>query len=472
MFRKPFRALAGLAVVSLLAGALALPAGAATHSAASVQGVTSSEIDITAIVSDLDGLRAKFGNVFSAKLTTGNLLKRWQSLADAYGPINGRKVVVKGAVWDPTDNTTFDKACTQATQDQKAFLVVQGNGYRPSSIGCVTVDNKTPFFFGESVYPALQQASGDNLFSLGVPSDLSGLNTVLVAKEQNLIPTTAKIGILSANEPGVKAAGDAAEAEAKKVGYTVASKIEVNSLSADPTIINRETAASVATFKAAGVDTVISAVNFTQAKGYYTEVANTNAGFKTILVDAASSMCTIYGASQIPASMAGSNCVTTWDTRSVPAKNAVKKDNAFEAECRKQFDTTFAETSQPGAPAGDKTVNGVNYTEDFAPNECTIMSVLLPAIKKAGKSLTWAKVAANLKKTTKAPAAYMSDGTGGFGPKKNYFATSVHSAVLVGADGTTAKDASGLYGGCPIPVQCFVPLVGAGSSEWVPIKTK
>ena len=39
MIRKPFRALAGLAVVGLVAGALALPAGAATHRAASVQGV-------------------------------------------------------------------------------------------------------------------------------------------------------------------------------------------------------------------------------------------------------------------------------------------------------------------------------------------------------------------------------------------------------------------------------------------------
>ena len=45
-------------------------------------------------------------------------------------------------------------------------------------------------------------------------------------------------------------------------------------------------------------------------------------------------------------------------------------------------------------------------------NECQIMNLLLPAIEKAGKKLTWAKVATNLRKTTKAPAIYSSNGEG------------------------------------------------------------
>ena len=39
-------------------------------------------------------------------------------------------------------------------------------------------------------------------------------------------------------------------------------------------------------------------------------------------------------------------------------------------------------------------------------------------MKAAGKNLTWDKVADNLAKTTTTELAYLSDGKGGFGPKK------------------------------------------------------
>ena len=122
MIRTPIRALAVVALVALAVSTFAVPAGARTHAA--TQGVTDKEIDIVALVADLTGLRNQGLNL-PPKLTTENLTKRWQSLADDYGPINGRKVVIKPAVWNPVDNTTFDKACTQATQDNKPFVVVR-----------------------------------------------------------------------------------------------------------------------------------------------------------------------------------------------------------------------------------------------------------------------------------------------------------------------------------------------------------
>ena len=174
----------------------------------------------------------------------------------------------------------------------------------------------------------------------------------------------------------------------------------------------------------------------------------TNAGFKNFIVDDASSLCTQFGASRTPLDSAGTPCITTWDTRALPTKDGVKKDNAFEAQCRKQYDAAFSETSQPGVPSGDLTVNGVTYTEDLAPNECTVMSLLLPAIKKAGKNLTWDKVYANLLKTTKAPAAYMSNGEGGFAKNKPYFVNQVHLMALNAAGAATPKDTNGVtFGG-------------------------
>ncbi|MFA5885640.1 MAG: hypothetical protein WDA60_17450 [Acidimicrobiia bacterium] len=468
MFRKPVRLFAGLALVGLLGVVAVAPAGATARSQSTTQGITDDEITVVALVSDLDGLRSKGFNL-PPKLTTANLLKRWQGYADAYGPINGRKVVVKPAVWDPIDATTFDKACTQATQDNKPFVVVNGNGYRQSSLGCITVDNQTPMFYGESVYGDLQKASGNRLVSLGLTAEPNAATTASLVKKANLVPTTAKIGILSGNEPGIKAAGDALEKELAKSKYNVVKKVEVNTLQADPSAINRESATAVGTLKAAGADTVFILIPFTATTGYYQEAARSAAGFKNFIVDASSSLCTQFGASRTPAEVQGTPCITTWDTRALATKDGVKKDNAFEAQCRKEFDSFSNQKSQAGVPSGDVTAGGVTYTEDLPPNECTIMSVLLPAIKAAGKNPTWDKVYKSILKTGKGPAAYMSNGEGQFAKNKPYYATQVHIENLNNASANVPKDANGVtFNGCPAPVNCWVPQSVDGQ-EWFPV---
>jgi hypothetical protein len=467
MIRTLVRACVGLVVVGLVGAGFTASAGASARTAQ--QGITKDEIQIVALVADLDGLRSK-GLIAQPKLTTGNLVKRFQAMADAYGPINGRKVTVKPVVWDPIDATTFDKACIQATQDNKPFVILNGNGFRQSAIACIAVDNKTPVMVGDPAYSALFQAAGDNLFGLLPPSDVIAKATAGVVAKQNLIPKTSKIGILGGNEPGIKAGGDTLEAELKKAGYSVPSKVEVNINSADTGLMNRESAAAVATFKAAGVDTVFIAIPFTSSQGYFQEVQRSNAGFKNFILDDSSSMCTIFAASRIPVEAQGTPCLTSADTRAVAAKNAVKKDSVAEAKCRAIFDKAFAETSQPGVPSGDVTANGVTYTEDFGANECQQMNLLLPAIEKAGKNPTWAKVAKNLEKQSNVPAIYMSNGQGSFSAKKHYLGDNVHLVTLAGANAQTAKDANGLFNGCPAPVNCFIPTPINGE-EWFSIQS-
>lgn len=465
MFRKPFRAVAGLALVGLLGVVAVAPASAANRT--QTEGITDDEIEVVALISDLDGLRSKGFNL-PPKLTTANLLKRWQGYADAYGPINGRKIVVKPAVWDPIDATTYDEACTQATQDNSPFVVVNGNGYRQSSLACITVDNQTPMFYGESVYDDLVQASGNRLVSLGLNAESNAATTASLLQKAELAPKSAKIGILTGNEPGIKAASTAMEKELKKAKYDVVSTVEVNTLQADPAAINRESGAAVATLQAAGADTVLIFIPFTATTGYYQEAQRSGADFNNIIVDASSSLCTQFGASRTPAEVVGVPCVTTWDTRALPTKDGVKEDNEFEAQCREDFDSFTNQKSQAGVPAGDTTANGITYIEDLPPNECNIMSVLLPAIEKAGKNPTWDKVYKNILKTGKSPAAYMSNGEGQFAKGKPYFATQVHLQGLNTASATTTPDANGLFNGCPAPVNCWVPQLVDGQ-EWFPI---
>lgn len=466
MIRRRARAFVATVVVGLV-GSLAFvtPVGAASR--AQQEGVTDDEIVVAMVVADLDGLRSK-GLIAQPKLTIANLAKNWQIYFDEFGPINGRKVRLETVVWDPLDATTYDRACTEITQDIKPFVAVNSAGYRQSSVPCITVDGETPFLVGDPMYTELLKASGNRLFAMAPPADVAGATTAQVVAKQKLVPKSAKIGILSANEVGIKAAGDALEKQLEKSGYDVASKIEVNQLSADAALINRESGAAVETFRAAGVDTVFIGIPFTSSAGYFQEVKRSNAGFDNFIVDDSASMCSIFAASRIPLEAAGTPCVTAFDTRALPTKDGVKEDSAFDAECRATFDKGFGVSSQPGVPSGDVTANGVTYVEDMRPDYCTIMSVLLPAMKKAGKNLTWDKVAKNLEAIKSAPASYLSDDEGGFAKNKHYFANNVHVVTLNAANAQTPVDANGLFNGCPAPVNCWVPVLAADGKEWFP----
>lgn len=466
MFRRHARVLVGLVVAGLV-GSLAMVVPAGATNPVQQQGVTKDEIVVAAVVADLDSLRSK-GLIAQPKLTVGNLVKNWQIYFDQVGPIGGRDVKVVPVVWDPLDATSYDKACTQITQDLKPFVAVNSAGYRQSSIPCITVDGKTPFMVGDPVFTDLLKASGNKLFALPPPSDIAGKTTADVVAKQKLVPKSAKIGILSANDVGIKAAGDALEAQLKKNGYDVVSKVETNTLSADSALINRESAAAVETFKAQGVDTVFIGIQFTSSQGYFQEAARSNAGFKNFIVDDAASMCSIFAASRIPGEVAGTPCVTAFDTRALPTKDGIKADSKFDAECRKVFDTGFQLSSQPGVPSGDVTAGGKTYVEDMRPDYCTIMSLLIPSMKKAGKNLTWDKVAKNIEAIQSAPASYLSDGEGGFAKNKHYFANNVHVVTLNAANAQTPVDANGLFNGCPAPVNCWVPVLAADGKEWFP----
>ena len=162
-------------------------------------------------------------------------------------------------------------------------------------------------------------------------------------------------------------------------------------------------------------------------------------------------------------------CITPWTSKTLPDKSGLKPDTPVEAKCRKVYDAATKLKSTPGAYSGGLVANGVTYEGDFPPPECNLANILLPAIKKAGKNLTWDKVYANIM-STKGPMADGSNGTGGLRQEQ---AVLPHRDARGGPRGggpDTPKDANGLFNGCPIPANCFIPQVFNGT-EWFPIKT-
>lgn len=431
---------------------------------ASDTGVTEDSIKVGVLVSDLDGLRAS-GVDLPEKLTTDNLAARWIGTFDEWnadGGINGRTIEPVVVTWNPVDPASFEEACNQATLDEEVFMVVNSTGFRGGAIPCFTVDNDTFFFFGETAGQETIEASGDNLVVIGVPSEVSAATAAQLALDDGFVAEGDRIGILSGNEPAMQAGGNAVEAAMQDAGFEV-TKVEVNNLQADVAAINQETAAAVGTFEAEDVDFVFVMHPFTSVAGFFGEAGESGSRFEYMIVDVASSSCTQFGASRTPAEAAGAPCVTTWDTWALPDGAGIREPTEFEVECREHWDAQFEEESFPGVPSGDDvtTSDGRTLTNDFAPNECTMLPLLQQALEGAGDDLTHESLHAAFLEITSGPAALLSDGEGGFGADKPFFANKMHAVTLVVNTPDTPLDANGdTYNGCPVPVNCWIPVTG------------
>ncbi len=472
MMRRSTRVLAGLIVIAATTALLAIPATAGSRQSvrSAQQGVTKDQIDVVLIYPDIDGLKAKG---IASRSSNQAFADKFTAYVDAYGPINGRKVNVISIPWDPIDPTSFDKVCTQATQDNKPLVVVNGTGYASSAFPCIAIDNKTPFMTGDEVSQTLYKPAGKNLVTMREPTEVTAATAASIYSAEKIIPKTAKIGIVSNNQPELKAAADKFEADLKKKGYDIVGKVEINGLSSNTGTIFGGASAAADTLKAAGADTIIQGQSFQAIKPFFTQSEKIGATWKYYAMDTQGNGCRPSGsaAASLPKSADGMLCVTTLDFVTKPDLSGTKKDTAVEAKCRAGYEKATGLTTYPGMYSGGAVINGVTYENDFPDTECNLTNVLLPAIKKAGKALTWDKVYANILNTKSIPAARMSDGTGGFAKNKLYFPNKAQVVELHYADKDTPKDATtGLYNGCTAPASCWVPKV-YGAKQWFPLQT-
>lgn len=433
-------------------------------------GVTDDSIKVGVLVADLDGLRSQ-GIDLPEKLTTDNLASRWINTFDewnAEGGINGRTIEPVVVTWNPIDPASFEEACNEATLDEEVFMVVNANGFRGGALPCFTVDNDTFFFFGETTDESTIEASGSNLVVLSPPSEVSAATAAQVAIDDGFVEEGDRVGVLSGNEPAIKAGGDVVASAMEDAGFDV-TKIEVNNLQADTTAINQETAAAVGTFEAENVDFVFVMLPFTNVSGFFSEAGESGSRFEYMIVDVASSACTAFGASRTPPEAAGAPCVTAYGTWALPDGAGIREPNEFEVECREKWDEQYSEESYPGVPSGDDitTSDGRTLTNDFAQNECTMLPLIRQALEDAGEDLTHESLHEAFLGIGAGPAALLSDGEGSFGPDKPYFADNMHAVQLVVNDPDAALDTNGeTYNGCPVPVNCWVPITG----NWFPIE--
>jgi ABC-type branched-subunit amino acid transport system substrate-binding protein len=136
-------------------------------------------------------------------LPVGNVNDMFQVFTDqinACGGIRGRKVVLQNEEYDPTNPASRDAACIAATEDDKAFVVVNANTLTGTGPICVAGDHKTPLVYVGGA-PDSEYASTDGrLASYGPSAD--GQLRLLAA---DLVATGAlkgkKVGIVATDLP-------------------------------------------------------------------------------------------------------------------------------------------------------------------------------------------------------------------------------------------------------------------------------
>lgn len=95
------------------------------------------------------------------------------------GGIRARKVVLQNEEYDPTNPASRDAACIAATEDDKAFVVVNANTLTGTGPFCVAGDHKTPLVYVGGATDAQYKASKGRLASYGPSAD--GLVRLLAA---------------------------------------------------------------------------------------------------------------------------------------------------------------------------------------------------------------------------------------------------------------------------------------------------
>ena len=462
------------AVVAVVC-ALSLTVGAAACSSDSsssggggdTTGVTDTTVKIGVAVSDLDGLRAA-GMALAPALTTQNLSKRVTSFFDDWnsaGGINGRQVEAVVMTWDPVKPATAQKVCDDATINTPVFAFMNTNGMGAKYIECIAAAG-VPTFFGDNA----PQSAHDTgwLTSISPSAELNATAGVNAAIKSGQIPKGAPVGVLSGNGPehvaAVAAAKTALEANGNKI--TVA---QINTLQGDPGIQNTESAAAVNTFKAAGITNAVIALQFTASGGFWDNAGGNNWQFT--FLDVASSMCTAYGAKSLKPSAVGGVCYTVFGD-STTSDGKIRPETDFEKECRAHFDKISANDfggakSYIGVPSGETRTlpDGTKVSSDSPPNECTLSNVVKLGLEKAGKNLTREGFMKAVRGLGDLPVALGSDGKGSQAPGKTYIATLTHGDKLTAAPTGTAKNANGTYNGCPVDIQCWVPV----DATWYPI---
>ncbi|MEO8694429.1 MAG: ABC transporter substrate-binding protein [Acidimicrobiales bacterium] len=441
---------------------------------ASDTGATETTIKIAILQADLSGL-VKAGAIKGVPEDSaqGNArrithyLDEWNKA----GGINGRTLTSQLVTWNPADPKTYQTAC-QEIIDAKVFMVISGVGYPADSIPCITVDGKTQFIGIDAVSSKQAKDMGSNWIGLAPPGAAGArAGAEALVKDANLLPKGAKVAVLRSDFDFATDAFTEIDKVLKAASVNVVFSEAIRTANIPTADANKNVTLAVEKIKAAGATYVIDTMPFPNFSVFPPEATKSGLDLRYAIIEISSGMCAAFSAGQLPAPVNGAPCVTHWDNVRIDTNGTIKSDSPFEAQCRKDFDATYAAAdsigkgypaitkSNPGVPyPGLKDGTGKQLDMDQSYFECDQMNIVKAGIAGAGANLTKKTFQDAVFKQGTFDAAGLAGGKGTLSSSKTWLATNLQQVVVTAnPDGfKAAADTNGLYQGkCPSPLSCF-----------------
>ena len=137
-------------------------------------------------------------------LPVGDVNDMFQVFTDqinACGGIRGGRSILQNEAYDPVNAASRDAACIAATEDDKAFVVVNSTTFTGTGPICVAGDHKTPLVYTGGAENSEYRSTDGRLASYGPSAD--GLLRLLAA---DLVASKAlqgkRVGIVALDLPG------------------------------------------------------------------------------------------------------------------------------------------------------------------------------------------------------------------------------------------------------------------------------
>ncbi len=338
----------------------------------------------------------------------------WQAYVDdinARGGLNGRKIVPAYASYDPLSENSQRRACLSLTQDAKVFAVVGGFNF-PSTVSCVTRENKTPLVSGyaSTSDELFGQADGRFVTLYPAASRMMAMTVDALARAGRLKGRT--IGILNQqqNDPGAKTSATL-EATLKARGFDVKRRAD---LSSDPGTSSSQIPVAVNQFRSEGINTVFILSGPTTATQFVQQAEGQGYRPAYHTTDWAS-MSNDVSNQNMPAAFDGTIGTTSY--LGYANKMPPFPETKPAARCREIYD----------ARSGRKLAKIGTAEYAVTMQACDSVQVFEGAAKAAGAGLTRASVAPSVQKLGALPLAIY--GPGAYRPGKLDYAETIRLQV-------------------------------------------
>ena len=365
---------------------------------ASAPGVTDTTIRIGVILRDVNQL---IGSGFVENLTVSMQTDRWraeQARINNAGGIQGRRVEIVVASYDPLAPESLLTACDRIVEERDAFVVLNVAGLETIATECLVDPYARPVIVAEN--PTLADfAEGDGLlFSLEPPREVLAATAIARFERDGLL--AGRVAVVHNDGVVDISSAEAAVEALDELGYDVVTQEIPTSQGVEAAIETLPT--KVEELIAGQTETLVMLSNSTIAGPFGDEMSRLGAEWNNLIIDV-DNIADPFAASRLGAGWYGTQGLGTYGGTVLPETPIAtecrigwnKFLNGEYANMRPKGDWTFSSGLEERAVRGAAS-DSVEPPGDIGYTECLLMFLVRSALDRGPLNFTVPDFVANL----------------------------------------------------------------------------